>query len=129
MKPFTIEVLGETVRIECFVLDVSSAQAMTVAAKQAFLGSTIRGVIVLTGAVSDITEAVKKELVSFQREVSNGRRTAWVDERARFRGIALWVMHLAGDSNGKAVNTMAQAEEWLRSTEAREARGSRVAGP
>lgn len=85
--------------------------------------------VVLTGNVSDIAEAVKKELVPVQRELSNGRRTAWVDERARFRGIALWVMHLAQDPNGKALSTMTQAEDWLQSTEAREARGSRVAGP
>ncbi|MBL8915137.1 MAG: hypothetical protein JNM17_30815 [Archangium sp.] len=129
MRPFVLEVVGEMLKVDCFTLDLSSAQALLVAARDALKGGSIKRVVVLTGNVSDIAEAVKKELVPVQRELSNGRRTAWVDERARFRGIALWVMHLAQDPNGKALSTMAQAEDWLQSTEAREARGSRVAGP
>jgi hypothetical protein len=127
MATFSVQVEGETLKVDCgATLDVATVQALLAAVKESVTGARVAQAIVLTGRIEDVTEQVKRELVAFQRELSLGRRTAWVDERARFRGIALWIMHLAGDANGKAVSTMTQAEEWLRSNESREARGSKV---
>lgn len=41
------------------------------------------------------------------------RRTAYLADRARFRGLALWVINLAEDKNAKAVMNTALVEEWL----------------
>lgn len=80
-----------------------------------------RAAVVITSAVTDCPEAARRFLVMLQRELgAKGRRSAWVDERARFRGLALWVMHLADDQNCKAVSTMELAQRWLASNEARE---------
>jgi len=85
------------------------------------LTPSIKQVLVDTSAVTACPEAAKAELVELQRTLSRGgRRTAWLDERAVFRGMALWVMHLASDPVGKAVATMPQAEAWLTSNEQRE---------
>lgn len=42
-----------------------------------------------------------------------GRRTAYVAGRPRIRGLALWVIHRAGDERAKVVAKSAQAEAWL----------------
>jgi hypothetical protein len=127
MKNFSLSISGETLKLDCFaLLDAGASQGLLAAVKEALTGAKVTQVLVLTNSVTDIPEAGKKELVALQRLLCDGRRTAWVDERARFRGVALWVMHLAGDTNGKAVSTLAQAEAWLKSSEARESLGQRT---
>ncbi|HZF55938.1 MAG TPA: STAS domain-containing protein [Polyangiaceae bacterium] len=42
-----------------------------------------------------------------------GVRTAYVADQPRFRGLALWIAHLAGDAGAKALPTEAGAFEWL----------------
>jgi hypothetical protein len=42
-----------------------------------------------------------------------GARTAYVADQPRFRGLALWVAHLAGDAGAKALPTEAEALRWL----------------
>jgi hypothetical protein len=42
-----------------------------------------------------------------------GARTAYVADQPRFRGLALWIAHLAGDPGAKAVPTEAEALRWL----------------
>jgi UTP-glucose-1-phosphate uridylyltransferase len=129
MKTFQVAVVESQLKVELFgVLDTPVVTALLAEAR-ALLTSGISHVLVNTNAVTDCTEAAKKELVTLQRELSaKGRRSAWLDERARFRGIALWVMHLADDPQGKAVSTLDQALRWLSSTEAREANGRKAVG-
>lgn len=93
------------------------------------LASNPRTVMVLTNGVTDCPESVRKDLVNLQRELgAGGRRSAWVDERARFRGLALWVMHLADDQNSKAVATIELAKRWVTSSEARDAGARKAVG-
>lgn len=129
MKTFQVAVVESQLKVELFgVLDTPVVTALLAEAR-ALLTSGISHLLINTNAVTDCTEAAKKELVSLQRELSaKGRRSAWLDERARFRGIALWVMHLADDPQGKAVSTLEQALRWLSSTEAREANGRKAVG-
>lgn len=129
MKTFQVAVVDSQLKVELSgVLDTPVVTALLAEAR-ALLSGSVSHVLVNTNAVTDCTEAAKKELVALQRELSaKGRRSAWLDERARFRGIALWVMHLAGDPQGKAVSTLEQALRWLSSTEAREANGRKAVG-
>lgn len=129
MKTFQVAVVDNQLKVECFgVLDAPAVTALLAETKTLLNGRAEVGqVLVITSAVTDCTEPAKKELVALQREFSaKGRRSAWLDERARFRGIALWVMHLAGDAQGKAVSSLDQALRWLSSTEMREEQGRKV---
>jgi len=82
--------------------------------------------VINTMGVNDCLEEARAELVKLQQLVATkARRTAWVDDRARFRGVALWVMHLADDPHAKAVATTEQAARWLASSELREASAER----
>ncbi len=130
MKNHMATETGDTLTVDCFgVLDSPSVLALLELVRESLKNKLIRRAIVITNNAPDCSESAKKELVVVQRELAEGRRTAWVDERARFRGIALWVMHLAGDSQGKAVSTVEQAQRWLDSSEAREVRGQRMVVP
>jgi hypothetical protein len=42
-----------------------------------------------------------------------GARTAYLADQPRFRGLALWIAHLAGDAGARAVPTEAAAFAWL----------------
>lgn len=129
MKTFQVAVVESQLKVELFGVLDTPVVTVLLAEARALLTSGISHVLVNTNAVTDCTEAAKKELVTLQRELSaKGRRSAWLDERARFRGIALWVMHLADDPQGKAVSTLDQALRWLSSTEAREANGRKAVG-
>ncbi|MFO0600820.1 MAG: hypothetical protein U0228_36255 [Myxococcaceae bacterium] len=129
MKNHSFQVSEGTLRIDCTgTLDAATVRSICDDVKAMPGREGVRRAIVVTTAVADIVEAGKKELVNLQRELCATCRTAWVDERARFRGVALWVMHLAGDLNGKAVATMQQAEAWLSSSESREDRANRAVG-
>lgn len=129
MASSEVSVVEGQLRIAWFgVLDPAAvAEAMPRVKQQ--LASNPRTVVVITSGVIDCPEAVRKDLVSLQRELGQrGRRSAWVDERARFRGLALWVMHLADDQNCKAVATLELAGRWVTSTEAREAGPRKAVG-
>jgi hypothetical protein len=41
------------------------------------------------------------------------RRTAFISKRSRFRGLALWIMRVAGDERGRSFVDWEQAREWL----------------
>lgn len=93
---------------------------------QSALTPGVKQVLIETSAVTACPETARPDLVGLQKALcAGGRRTAWVDERAVFRGMALWVMHLASDPVGKAVATMSQAEAWLSSNEQRESVASK----
>lgn len=109
------------------LLDVDTVTRELTALKAALADGAVKQVLVDTSQVTLCPEAARSHLVSVQKELcARGRRTAWLDERAAFRGMALWVMHLAQDPNGKAVSSLQQAEAWLGSSEAREELASKV---
>lgn len=109
------------------LLDVDAVTRELSALKSALSDASVRQVLVDTSLVTLCPESARAHLVSVQKELAaRGRRTAWLDARAAFRGMALWVMHLAQDPNGKAVSTLQQAEAWLGSSEAREAVASKA---
>jgi hypothetical protein len=47
------------------------------------------------------------------------RRSVFLCDKSLFRGLALWITHISGDDNAKAVTTVEQLEEWLQGRAAR----------
>jgi hypothetical protein len=41
------------------------------------------------------------------------RRAAFISKRSRFRGLALWIMRVAGDERGRSFVDWEQARAWL----------------
>ena len=123
--PFTVELAGEALRVELFgLLDEAGAVGLEKALQAALADVKPRSLsaLVIMEGLSDCAEAARAVLVRVQRQLGQAaRRTAWVDNRSRFRGMALWVMHLAEDQNAKAVATVELADRWLASSELREA--------
>ncbi len=50
---------------------------------------------------------------------SQKRRSAWVADVARFRGLALWVINLAEDQRAKSCINQKVADAWLNDTTTR----------
>jgi hypothetical protein len=74
-------------------------------------------VVFQTAKLSDCSMGARPVLVRLQQALSNRvRRTAYLDDRPRFRGLALWVVHVAEDRNAKAVATPEQLRQWLDSS-------------
>jgi hypothetical protein len=120
MATCEVRVVEGQLRIEWFgVLDQLTIEAAMPRVKLA-LAEKFSSAVVITNGVTDCPEAARKHLVTLQRDLAARGRSAWVDERARFRGLALWVMHLADDQNCKAVATLELATKWVKSNEARE---------
>lgn len=72
--------------------------------------------------ITECTMDARHVLVGLQRAIApRAKRTAYLDDRPRFRGLALWVMHLAEDPNAKAVATPEQVRQWLEATYNRDA--------
>lgn len=122
---FVFKNSGPELKVDLFgVLSAQAVREVMTAVTPKLSGVT--GCIINTMGVNDCLEEARAELVRLQQAVAaRVRRTAWVDDRARFRGVALWVMHLAGDPNAKAVANADQAAKWLASTELREAAAER----
>jgi hypothetical protein len=125
-----VAVVEGQLRIEWFgVLDQPAIEAAMPKVKQELAVSASLASLVITNGVTDCPEASRKLLVTLQRELgAKGRRSAWVDERARFRGLALWVMHLADDQNCKALANLELARKWVNSNEVREAGARKMVG-
>jgi anti-anti-sigma regulatory factor len=71
-------------------------------------------VLVDLRGVDDYQPAAREILLAAQRALAKqGCRSAWLAERARLRGLALWLMHAADDPASRAVMTPEQAEAWL----------------
>lgn len=62
----------------------------------------------------DVLVRVQKSFAEF------AKRTAYVANRPNIRGMALWVAHLSGDQNAKALATVDQAKGWWAETIGRE---------
>jgi hypothetical protein len=65
------------------------------------------------------TEA-RLRLIELQRGIAElSTRTAFVADRPRFRGVALYVAHHSDDTKARAFHLVAQADAWLRRSEGR----------
>lgn len=74
-------------------------------------------VVINSMGMTDCAMNAREALVRIQTRLAKlAARTAWLDDRPRFRGLALWVMHLAEDGNAKALSTMEQVRAWLMSS-------------
>lgn len=122
---FVLKNSGPELKVDLFgVLSAQAVREVLSAVMPKLSG--VSACIINTMGVNDCLEEARAELVRLQQAVAaRVRRTAWVDDRARFRGVALWVMHLAGDPNAKAVANADQAAKWLASNELREAAAER----
>lgn len=118
---------GGQLRVELFgKLNAQSVREVTTSVSAELKDAT--EIIFVTIGVTDCAEDARPELVKLQQLVAaQKKRSAWVDDRSQFRGIALWVMHLANDQAAKATATMEQALKWLSSTETRESFASQRA--
>lgn len=125
-----VAVVEGQLRIEWFgVLDQPAIESAMPKVKQELAAAASLASLVITNGVTDCPEAARKHLVTLQRELSaKGRRSAWIDERARFRGLALWVMHLADDQNCKALASLELARKWVNSNEVREVSARKMVG-
>lgn len=114
------QVSPEEVRVELFGhLDARSAELLEtdLAAAIGKLPAGSFGIHINTIGMTDCSMDARPVLVKLQKRLAAAaRRTVYVDDRARFRGLALWVMHLAEDPNAKAVATIEQARQWLAGT-------------
>ncbi|MBL9004221.1 MAG: hypothetical protein JNJ46_08245 [Myxococcales bacterium] len=63
----------------------------------------------------DVLVRVQKSFAEF------AKRTAYVANRPNIRGMALWVAHLSGDQNAKAVASHDQVKAWWGTSSGREA--------
>jgi hypothetical protein len=119
--------INEGLRIELFGnLDEKAAKALDAELGRLETPIDMRGVVFVTSGLSECVEAARLVLVEMQKRLARRKaRTAYVDERARFRGMALWVMHLAQDPNAKAVSSLDQAMRWLSGGDEREVNASR----
>lgn len=73
-------------------------------------------------AMTNYSTAARDVLVRVQKSFAEfAKRTAYVANRPNIRGMALWVAHLSGDQNAKAVANADQAKDWWSGTSGREA--------
>lgn len=63
----------------------------------------------------DVLVRVQKSFAEF------AKRTAYVANRPNILGMALWVAHLSGDQNAKALASHDQVKEWWGTSSGREA--------
>lgn len=59
--------------------------------------------ILARGKLADVMTELKEYL----------RRSAWIARSPRMRGLALWVLHVAEDPQGRPVRDEAQARAWI----------------
>lgn len=105
------------VRVELFgPLDERGAQGLERDLEMALSKLTPKAfsVVINSMGMTDCAMNARETLVRIQARLAKvAARTAWIDDRPKFRGLALWVMHLAADGNAKALATMEQVREWL----------------
>jgi len=114
---FDVRLRGSRIRVDLYgSLDESTARELEqelIKTSEPLPPRSFEVMISLMGATHCALEA-RPVLARMQKELAHrARRTAYIDERPFMRGMALWVMHLAGDGNAKAVSTQEQAESWL----------------
>lgn len=70
--------------------------------------------------LTDITMEARTRLVDVLRHlIATTERRAWLASSPRFRGVALWVVHVSPDPFGQIVGHPAQARAWLESGHSR----------
>lgn len=62
----------------------------------------------------------RKQLVELQKAIASSvSRTVYLAIRPHIRGLALWIIHCAGDQNACVVMSPEEAESWLKGTRGR----------
>ncbi|MBS2032601.1 MAG: hypothetical protein JST54_32305 [Deltaproteobacteria bacterium] len=85
-------------------------------------------VLNLKGA-TDFSAAAREAMVAAHKKIAEvANRIAYVDDRATFRGLGLWVAHLAQDANAKAVAQLEQARAWFVGSDNRVIVAQKLAG-
>lgn len=68
-------------------------------------------------SLSGCSLPTRTRLMELQRELfAAGIRTAFVAQRPRFRGMCMWISHVAEDTVARTFPTREQAEMWLGET-------------
>lgn len=96
--------------------DQAAAEQLEVAVKKALEGEPAASLFVTVDlcGLSDFHVFARTVLVRIQREISaHAKRTAYLADTPRFRGLGLWVSHLAEDGNAHAVVSQKQLEDWF----------------
>lgn len=121
---------GRELRVDLFgVLDVPTAEALSRSLAEALSALTPPVLLLINSTgINDCTMDAREVLVRMLKASAPLARTAWWDDRSRFRGMALWVMHLAADPNARAVATLEQARQWLGGDQDRVALAQQTAG-
>lgn len=64
--------------------------------------------------LKDCENEAREPFAALQRHMAKKvKRTAYVSDTARFRGLSLWVVRIADDDHAKVVATDTQAKAWL----------------
>jgi hypothetical protein len=97
-------------------IDEQAASALEKAVAEA-IGTLEKGtfnVVFNLRGVTDVSLDARPVLVKVQKLLATkAKRTAYYDDRPTFRGLALWIAHLAGDPNTKALGSFEQVQKWL----------------
>lgn len=114
MGSYKIKSSAEEVRVDFFgALSADNARALQAELASELGKSKAHVLFNLTGMIDASFEG-RELLVAIQRAVREaGRRSCWVDDRARFRGLALWVMHTAEDPLCQVRSDIEQGRKWL----------------
>ncbi len=100
-------------------LDEDGARALTEALVPGNIGTGWHLLMDLT-AFEGCSYDTRMLLAELQRALAERDvRTAFIAIRPRFRGMALWISHVAEDPNARAFHRLEQAEAWLASTAGR----------
>lgn len=114
---------GDRLRIELrgdLTQEVAEALEATVQDTLRSLAAGAFDVIVDMRGLETSSVFARSVLVRVQKRIAaKARRTAYLADRARFRGLALWVIHLAEDDNAKSVMNEKGVEDWFRSSSPR----------
>lgn len=103
----TVQLVGKFDEPEAAALYQAMGAALTKLGTRPFV------VLDLTG-VTGSTILARAKLTDLQEFLAvRAKRTAWISNKPRFRGMALMVCHASADPNAKVVPNAELAEKWL----------------
>lgn len=101
-------------------IDEGAVTACGAKLNEALAGATPARVLFDLCLVSSLSTDARHALAELQRTLApKVARTAYLANRPFLRGEALWVVHMADDSNAKPAMNERQAEQWLAGTQGR----------
>ena len=94
--------------------DPLAAQAATVELARRWPGDPIRAAFVDLRQLTDCSVDARAALLAMHGVLrQRTERRVYVASSPRYRGVALWLLHVTGDDEGKVVATDEQAHAWL----------------